>query len=725
MTDIMIWMAVLISGMTVGVRQEADADAEDIRFERPQVVAKPIPCGPDAPTRSNFVARVAGPFYLRFTVEPFLASPEAAAPYAAEAEQVLREAAVGLACGWRSALNDHYARAEALAKDGCTDPVIAWMQAQHLSNNKKQADAKKQLASLLDTLKDAPALYAPLRALTLMSLRGLDGKTYTEETLADALAALLTDGTFQAEERRVAWRFLERCDMEGSPALLAKLRSAAHPPDPFLMLMLEGEVDYKRAWNARGGGYANTVTQEGWEGYGESIEKARAAFTRAWELHPDIPESANQMIRSSRGDAAACRMWFDRAVAAEFDFISAYSSYVFTLYPRWGGSLSEMLAFAEECRATERHDTDVPLRYVSDVFAIAKERQDAWQEVFNSPGVYANCTNILERCLARPGLTHWLERQYFNTALAYMAYAAGDYDAAGRAVKALPVRWGSQPFYNTNIRPAPPFSDIVVTLNSAMNGPNKNLMRAADQQTRGGDPEDAFNVFESIWDNPAVKLGEYERYGIAYLEMDLARRVMLASGDWCSLIRPHTAKVLHGAWVNYYNGWRFSNMTFRAEGGNALLSFLLPMPREIEYEVAFTPLPADPQTGCSFGFSLDAAFPGDGTGPALWLAREKGKWSAVWVRRFGAPRLERERRFSEKHDLPSLPPDGTILLSITSKGDAVSAAINGEAVFKDLDLSDAFYDSLRAGRLPYLLGSRVAVTTLKARPLKPAERMDK
>lgn len=717
MTDIMIWMAVLISAMTANVRPEADAD--DVPFEAPRYVAQPIPCGPDAPTRSNFVARVAEPFYQRFTVDAFLASPETFAPYAADAERLLREAAFILGNGWPHPMNALYARAEPLVSAGCANPAILWMRAQDLVNRKAHDDAKKQFARLLERLKDAPAPYAPLRALTLNSLRGIDEKMCTEEELAETLAAVLTDGTFSPNETRVAWEFItEWFKMEESQVLLDKLRSSPQPPAPFIMLMLQGKLDYRRAWDARGGGYANTVTEEGWKGYAEFIKDARAVFAQAWELHPDYPEPATGMIDCSRGDRAACRMWFDRAVSAEFDHIPAYGAYAFTIYPRWGGSLSEMLAFAEECRATERHDTEVPFRYVGTLFAIANERADTWKEVFNRPGVYAACTNVIERNLAgsykaRAGV------QYNYTALAYCAHAVGDYDTVARATTLGYLG------YTRRIRPSPPFNEIAMTLNKAMIGPNKTLMRAAERQAREDDPNTALEALEHIWDDTSLNLTDDERNGVAYLEMELARRIMLASGDWLSLIRPHSARLIDHSWKNYGGRWVFSNMTFRVEGEKALLSSKFFFPHSIEYEVAFMPLPADPQKDCCFGFSLDTALPTSGAaGPVLWLAREKGKWSAVWVRRVGGGRLEQEERFSEKRDLPALPPDGTIRISVTSQNDAVTAVINGETVFENLNLSKAFYDSYRAGRAPYLLGSRVAVTALRARPLVPTAQSD-
>jgi len=46
------------------------------------------------------------------------------------------------------------------------------------------------------------------------------------------------------------------------------------------------------------------------------------------------------------------RVWFDRAVAAQFDYYEAYSSLLWSLRPRWLGSHEEMYDFGLECLAT-------------------------------------------------------------------------------------------------------------------------------------------------------------------------------------------------------------------------------------------------------------------------------------------------------------------------------------------------------------------------------------
>ncbi|MEZ5988370.1 MAG: hypothetical protein R3F30_04475 [Planctomycetota bacterium] len=65
-------------------------------------------------------------------------------------------------------------------------------------------------------------------------------------------------------------------------------------------------------------------------------------------------------MKCRSGKVAEMRMWFDRAVAAQFDYIRAYVNLFWALRPRWHGSIEQLYAFADECLATKRYDTEVP-----------------------------------------------------------------------------------------------------------------------------------------------------------------------------------------------------------------------------------------------------------------------------------------------------------------------------------------------------------------------------
>lgn len=673
---------------------------------------QPIPCGPDAMTGSNYLVTVAQPFYLRHWVEPFLASPEAQAPWRDEAVRLLREESFGLAHGWRGAMADIRAQTPPLIDQGCVYPALRWMHAMHLEKQNKKGEALKLMAGLNAEATTNAAWPSPLRALAAYGVMRMASNDTSEARLVDALFATLTDGSFKTNETRVAWDFFEVCGMQKNARLLDRLLAAGSDRvDPWFALMMRGQRAYDQAWEARGSGYADTVTEDGWAGFQGSMEEAHGFLTRAWKLHPEFPGAAALMIDCVRGDRSACRMWFDRAVAAQLDAIPAYSAYRFTLRPRWGGSLRALEAFAEECLNTRRFDTEVPLQYVSGLFNMAEEAKEDWQALFQKPGVYDTCKMILERDLGRTFGTNWVGQKYYNTALAYTAYAAGDYDTAWRAHAKLRNPDGRYGF-DRRIRPPPPFHIIAITLISGMNGPNRAAMRQADRLARGGQAQAALAIFEALAESK--KLTGEEADATAYWEVELGQRLACEKGEWFSLIRPRSTRFLDGPWISYNNSWQFSNQTFRTESKNGLLGATVALPREIEYEIAFSPIRADAQSPCHFGFALDSKPGTTVEGPVLWLAREKGAWTSCWVRRFG-PDARTSQALSEVMPL-KLGATNLVRVTVASRNDRVTAVVNGQTVCDGLDFSDIFYDPLRSGRLPYLFGSNVILAEWRMRP---------
>src|SRR5690606_9898351 len=66
--------------------------------------------------------------------------------------------------------------------------------------------------------------------------------------------------------------------------------------DPWLINMMRGELEIVLAWKARGGGWANTVTEQGWEEFFRQLENARGHLAAAHAAHPEFPEAATKMI---------------------------------------------------------------------------------------------------------------------------------------------------------------------------------------------------------------------------------------------------------------------------------------------------------------------------------------------------------------------------------------------------------------------------------------------
>ena len=126
----------------------------------------------------------------------------------------------------------------------------------------------------------------------------------------------------------------------------------------------EGALEVRRAWAERGDGYANTVTDEGWEGFRKHLALAEEALTTAWSMDTNDLQTAYWMMRLELGRGRGrdrMETWFNRAVALDPNFFDAVSYMAFYLEPRWYGSEQQTLTFARSCVSSEKWGGRVPL----------------------------------------------------------------------------------------------------------------------------------------------------------------------------------------------------------------------------------------------------------------------------------------------------------------------------------------------------------------------------
>jgi hypothetical protein len=157
------------------------------------------------------------------------------------------------------------------------------------------------------------------------------GRTLTKDRLIwrDRVLAALTDTSFVAFRRRVEGNFY---------------------------------IDY--AWDARGTGWAHTVTDEGWRRLYERLELAEAALTAAWEADPACADVAAKMTIVCMGlghNRETMEKWFQRAIDADGDSLDACNYKMNYLLPKWLGSDGEALQFGRQCCATRNWSAGLPL----------------------------------------------------------------------------------------------------------------------------------------------------------------------------------------------------------------------------------------------------------------------------------------------------------------------------------------------------------------------------
>ena len=205
----------------------------------------------------------------------------------------------------------------------------------------------------------------------------------------------------------------------------------------WLALLLSGERHIDNAWAARGSGYANTVTEAGWEGFRHGLENARRDFTIAWRMEPDRPLSSARMIAVAMGQSQErdMRIWFERALAAQVDHRQAWAAMRWALRPRWFGSQEAMLALGVSAVDTGRFETDAPRQLIDAILDLEREAElPEGRRLFGRADIWPHVRRMYEGYLAEPSQAH--HRDGWRTAYASAAYLAGEYsDAAAQLEK--------------------------------------------------------------------------------------------------------------------------------------------------------------------------------------------------------------------------------------------------------------------------------------------------
>jgi hypothetical protein len=110
------------------------------------------------------------------------------------------------------------------------------------------------------------------------------------------------------------------------------------------------------AWHARGGGYAGDVSPEAWKQFKEGLAGAEAAMHQAspdLKLTPIWHNLLLAIVQDSGATRARIDEVFEKGVAAWPKYFDFYEVAVSRLVPRWGGSWSQVEAFADKW--SQRH----------------------------------------------------------------------------------------------------------------------------------------------------------------------------------------------------------------------------------------------------------------------------------------------------------------------------------------------------------------------------------
>ncbi|MGD0572364.1 MAG: right-handed parallel beta-helix repeat-containing protein [Sedimentisphaerales bacterium] len=103
------------------------------------------------------------------------------------------------------------------------------------------------------------------------------------------------------------------------------------------------------AWEARGSGYANEVSEKGWEGFKENLINAEKVLTEAEDLNASDPVLYSIWLTVGMGLGKTdddMNALFEKGIAIEKYYWPLYINRAYAITPRWGGKPGQLEAFA-------------------------------------------------------------------------------------------------------------------------------------------------------------------------------------------------------------------------------------------------------------------------------------------------------------------------------------------------------------------------------------------
>jgi hypothetical protein len=174
-------------------------------------------------------------------------------------------------------------------------------------------------------------------------------------------------------------------------------------PDSAHTHLLRGTYYVHYAWQARGGGYAKTVSPENWRLFEERLAEAEKSLEKAWERDPSILRTALDMLyvqRGRNGSREKMELWFQRGMTINSNSVELCREKMIYLDPRYFGTAKEQLEFGRQCLNSTTWGGDVPLAMVSAHENIAfllpaERRKDYWGDPAVWRDVQAACEKLL------------------------------------------------------------------------------------------------------------------------------------------------------------------------------------------------------------------------------------------------------------------------------------------------------------------------------------------
>jgi tetratricopeptide (TPR) repeat protein len=527
-----------------------------------QVGRAEIPAGPDVPTNRDFITAKKAHF-TRVILEPYIARRPIDKSGSAANDPVESYLTLWIehcADGFTSQNNDSLEyKGRQIADVGCDDPIFLYCHGRALEEQGSLEESLDFLKRARDDLPDSAypidyQCWAADHVSAVLKRLGRNKEAEPVESQAVELAiATITNGDFHSDEQRLLFDAIQpmvkNYPDEGVGRLLDAITGNT-AVSLWLQHMVAGEHEITLAWKARGSGWASEVTQEGQKGFKEHIEKARDHLSAAWELDKQAPEPAAEMITVAMSGAdpvgEAPRLWFDRAVGAQLDYIPAYNNFENSLLPRWGGSHEAMYLFGRECLKTKRFDTFVPYHHLATFQRILNDTGSDF-DIFLAPGVYEDVIELADGYINQE--KDW-SRHWYRSLKVAAAARSGRWEDARRFLDELDGQPDNDAFYRLGLKQRMTIGEI-----HAHAGEIADDTAEAERLINAGQFGDAKDKYAAILERAGGQgpRGEFIKKRIADIEF----KQLFVAGQWARI--PIDAKLsawraLHGIWTVDENG---------------------------------------------------------------------------------------------------------------------------------------------------------------------------
>lgn len=450
-------------------------------------------------------------------------------------------------------------RGDAALRAGCDDPLVVYCCAALVQDTGMERDALPLLRRAHEGLA-APNQPSHWRydAAHRLAKSSPDEPEAASAAAAAALArARMLCGRLDDTARRLllatAWRDAEDAGRAAQHALVETLDKQPDA-DPWARDVAAGQYHLDLAWDSRGTGPASALPEENWKSYYQHLAAARERLTRAWALAPHLPEAPAAMIGVAMGAGARFgeqpQAWFDRAMAAQVDYLPAYQRMYRALLPRWGGSYDRVVEAGRACLKGGRFDTLAPWQFVEALRVVADDADLPWSTILRRPdGIYDGVEEVARRYAAAQAGTG--RADWYASFRAAAAWQAGRPAAARKLLDELGPRAEPSAFVSLGAE------DGVEAIGQiyATTGPYARAVLDADQAAQRGQPAAALEAYRAVAgrlaaDDPAAAF-------VTARVVELDRQVRFESGQWVN-IQPDPAldgwQAVEGNWWVDANG---------------------------------------------------------------------------------------------------------------------------------------------------------------------------